>query len=245
MKRKIQKIVFVSAKVLLFCVAVLIASELILHASESFQKDKTQAAMHKLLRRVGVRINERWLRTNPNSDPFVPPLLVFSNKDFDKPERLKEVFEATKLPPSRTWVSHDFLQDESRANDTQYIIHSNSLGFRGREYTREKPDGTYRIIALGAYHVFGHGVGDNEAYPARLEQELNKNIPDKKFEVWNGGRHAGTAIVGLARMKNEIFNYKPDMLILDYGFLDTTVFGDNFLPAGLRLPDSPTYVILR
>jgi hypothetical protein len=113
-------------------------------------------------------------------------------------------------------------------SQTKYTIHSNSLGFRGtKEYTKDKPESTYRIIVLGSYQAFGHGVEDNETYPAQLEAELNKTSTDNKFEVWNGGRHAAPAITGLARMTYEIFDYDPDLLILDYGFVDGYIWGDN------------------
>ena len=155
------------------------------------------------------------------------------------------VFEETKLPPSQSWTSYDFLQDKNRAEITSYSIRSNSLGFRGKEYPKEKARNTYRIIVLGSYDTFGHGVGDDETYAAYLEDELNKGSGEIHFEVWNGGRHAGTAIVGLARMTYEIFDYDPDLLILDYGTEDTSVFGDNFFPLAMRFPDTRISLIFR
>lgn len=236
-------------KILFFVCMVLITAELYLRISEHINLNPQIKERNDYAREVNARIYREWLDTTTPKDRFLPPFLVFSNKDIDKdidnPDRLKQIFEETALPPSQSWQSYDFLQDKKRAALTTYSIHSNSLGFRGKEYSKEKPSDTYRIIVLGSYDAFGHGVNDDETYSAYLEEALNKNPSKKHFEVWNGGRHAGTAVIGLARMANEIFEYSPDLLILDYGTIDTLVFGDNVFPLAMRFPDSSPSLLLR
>jgi len=223
------------AYILVFLVLVGLSAELLFRfQSPQFFAD----APVQYNREVSVRIYRSWLNANPSS-PFQPPYVVFANRNLTNEKRLRDVFEKTRLQPSQEWTDYDFLQDPKRSSETRYTIHSNSLGFRGREYTKEKPKGTFRIIALGSYHTFGHGVNDDETYESRLENNLNQKseLKGRKFEVWNGGRHAASAIIGLARMKYEIFDYKPDLLILDYGFVDGYVLDDNTFPIVLRSPD--------
>lgn len=42
-------------------------------------------------------------------------------------------------------------------------------------------------------------------------------------------------------MKKEIFNYKPDLLVLDYGMVDSATLSDNFFPKAMRFPDGPVF----
>ncbi|MGE3263290.1 MAG: SGNH/GDSL hydrolase family protein [Bacteriovoracia bacterium] len=222
-------------RALAFLVLVLLAAEGLLRIGMFF-KDPVEAKTEQYQQAVYSRLYGQWLRQE-TSDPFLPPFLVYSNRDFGSGERLRKIFETTRLTSSRSWKSYDFIRGEGIG---PYSIHSNALGFRGREHSREKPAGKKRVIVLGSYQAFGHGVEDEEAYPAQLERLLGS-----EYEVWNGGRHAASAIIGLARLRFEIFDYKPDALVLDYGFVDTLVLDDNFFPVALRFPDTKPYLLLR
>ncbi len=169
--------------------------------------------------------------------PLLPPFLVFSDEGYDDSARLTQVYEATKMDPSRTWVSYDFLRSTQSPASTTYTAHINALGFRGKEYAAQKKPGVYRIIVLGSYQAFGFGVADTETYEYQLEQTLNKEYPGTTFEVWNGGQPASTAIVGLARMKQEIFDYQPDLIVLDYGFVDAGVVNGSYMLKLLGITD--------
>ena len=208
----------------------------LLRAREALFMTAKQVAANQFRAKICQRIAEFWLNVEQR-DPYLPPFLVYSDAGFDDPARLKTIFDSTPFTPNVSAKSWDFLQDSSRAKQTIYSIHTNSLGFRDPERSKSKPEGTTRIIALGAYHVFGHGVNDDESYPAQLEKFLNQHGSKIRYEVWNGGRHASTAIVGLSHLKNEIFNYAPDLLIIDYGFVDPLVQSDNLMISSMRLPD--------
>jgi len=225
-------------------ISILLVSEGWLRVLERSSATQEMISQRRYTQEVSNRIYSSWLSTKPRQDPFTPPFLVYANSGIADPERMRDIFETTRLPASHTWTSDDFLQDKKRAAFTKYVVHSNSLGFRNKEYTKEKPPGVYRVIVLGSYDSFGHGVDDDETYAARLEAKLNEDLPGT-FEVWNGGRHASTAIVGLARMQYEIFDYNPDLLVFDYGSLDQDIVGDNIFPKAMRFPDSPLFISFR
>lgn len=234
--KKIFKTIFVT---LFSVLAVLLVTEGILRFCYFVAVSPEDMSRIKFYNALQIRLYSLWMSPE-QSDPFLPPFLVYSNRNSRDDSRLSEILNATKLPPSQTWESYDFLQHESRNSETRYRVSSNSFGFRSPEYSKQKSPQTKRVIALGSYHTFGLGLNDDETYPSQLERELNLSAKNGvKYEVWNGGRAAGTAIVGLARLKNEIFDFDPDMIILDYGFIDLDVWGDNIFPIILRLPEGP------
>lgn len=64
---------------------------------------------------------------------------------------------------------------------------TNNQGLRGRPYQINKPKGIYRILILGDSFVFGSAVNDKETFCYLLEEELNRGLEYKKYEVINGG----------------------------------------------------------
>ena len=93
-----------------------------------------------------------------------------------------------------------------------YDVHVNSLGFRGREVPAERRDGVFRIICVGGSNVYGGGIGDDQTWPARLEQQLNAGSPGR-YEVWNGGVSSYNSLQMVAVSENYLTEYDPDLLI--------------------------------
>ena len=83
----------------------------------------------------------------------------------------------TALMPNSTW--------KFDVKDFESIATISAQGIRNPYVTTPKPDGTYRILALGDSFTFGWGVSRKEAWPAQVEQSLK--IPGKKIEVINAG----------------------------------------------------------
>ncbi|MEM8574323.1 MAG: SGNH/GDSL hydrolase family protein [Pseudomonadota bacterium] len=63
----------------------------------------------------------------------------------------------------------------------------NAHGFRGDDYTIDKPEGVIRVLTLGASSTFGFYSRDGETYPHYLEERLNARCQDddKRFQVIN------------------------------------------------------------
>ena len=73
-----------------------------------------------------------------------------------------------------TWSSPEFTE----------ISHTNALGLRGGEVAA-KQAGELRILAVGDSFTYGHGVQDDEAYPAVVETMLRARGHD--VQVLNAG----------------------------------------------------------
>jgi hypothetical protein len=184
----------------------------------------------------GVDLQRRlwtyWLAEKPPSELY-PPFKVYANIGYSDKARLHEIYLHSKLTPGRTWTASDFLLD-GRYPST-YTVTTNSLGFRDPERSRGKPRGVFRILAIGSYQTFGHGVDDRDTYPRQLERALNSG-KGRRYEVWNCGRHASTAIMGYALLNEELLAYSPDLLIVEYGAPDHIVISDDTMARVLLTP---------
>lgn len=87
---------------------------------------------------------------------------------------------------------------------------SNSWGFRGKEFSVEKPRDTIRIIALGASTTEG-STADDETYPHFLEQILKSK--GYNVEVINAGHHGQNIDDLLAIYKEGVLTINPDIVI--------------------------------
>jgi len=94
------------------------------------------------------------------------------------------------------------------------IIKTNSYGFRDDEFSKEKANNTFRIIALGDSFTMGLGVNVSDTWPDQLEKKLNRLNKSIKFEVFNmgiGGYDMGRKV---KLFKERGLMFDPDMVIL-------------------------------
>jgi len=95
-------------------------------------------------------------------------------------------------------------------------VRINSMGFRGREFEEDKPEGTLRVACIGDSTTFGWSVGEGESYPPQLEQMLSRAC-DKRIEVLNLGVTGYTSLQGRELMKREVKDWKPDAVVFAFG----------------------------
>jgi hypothetical protein len=101
-------------------------------------------------------------------------------------------------------------------------IHTNSLGYRGDEYSRNKPPGTFRIVGLGDSYTFGAGVEFVDTYLYVLEKLLNKPNPSSsiRFETVNLGVKGYNTVQELASLRDVGLGLQPDLILVGYLFND-------------------------
>ena len=93
-------------------------------------------------------------------------------------------------------------------------IKINSLGFRGDEFTREKPARTVRIACLGASTTFGAEASSNHTtWPHRLQEKLQAAYPDVKIEVINAAVGGYVASDNLKVLRHRVLPLDPDLVI--------------------------------
>ena len=103
-------------------------------------------------------------------------------------------------------------------------VATNSIGIRNQEVVVPKPDGIYRIVALGDSHTFGYAVEDKQTWPRQLEQQLRR--ADGSVEVINAGI-AGLSIEQEVQfLKHQLMDLHPDLVVMAYYWNDMPIQGD-------------------
>jgi lysophospholipase L1-like esterase len=92
--------------------------------------------------------------------------------------------------------------------------HHNSLGFRGPEFTREKPAGTLRIFCLGGSSTYGHTESDDEhTWPEQLQKLLTEARPGKPIQVINAGVSGRNSYEMTVDIAVRLTDLQPDLYI--------------------------------
>lgn len=104
----------------------------------------------------------------------------------------------------------------------------NALGFRGEEIDKEKPEGTFRIVAMGGSTTFAVYLKPDESYPYFLQRELRQRLGTDRIEVVNAGLTGSTSAESLHRLFYQILPVDPDMVVIYHGYNDLLprVFND-------------------
>ena len=94
------------------------------------------------------------------------------------------------------------------------VFSTNSHGMRDREYSREKPPGTFRIALFGASHDAGSGVADGQTYEAVAESLLNSGGDGAtRVELLNFATAGYCPILKLACAEERLPAFRPDIAL--------------------------------
>ncbi|MGI6456262.1 MAG: SGNH/GDSL hydrolase family protein [bacterium] len=138
--------------------------------------------------------------------------------------------------PSRYAMLRPGISTEISLSDGQsFPVSTNSYGMRNAAVEQQKPEGITRIAVLGNSIAFGWGLPVEQAFPQQLENILNQESEQKKFEVLNFGAPEFTTFHGLHQYQELVQNFQPDILIVAFGLYD-------FLPT--RVPEAERYAVM-
>jgi lysophospholipase L1-like esterase len=128
-----------------------------------------------------------------------------------------ELFESETPHPRYLWKPNVRLERRGASlipagPGASAYFSTNSWGFRGPEFSVQRPPDVIRIVCLGA-STTGGSQGDLETYPYFLKLELDRLFPNQKIEVVNAGHH-GTTIDDLFEiLKSRVLPLQPDLVI--------------------------------
>lgn len=90
----------------------------------------------------------------------------------------------------------------------------NSLGYRDREFQPAKPDGAYRIAALGDSFTFGQGIDEEKRFSNLIAERLKARQP--AVEVLNFGRAGDNTTDQLRALNQTVLALRPDFVLLQW-----------------------------
>jgi hypothetical protein len=115
-------------------------------------------------------------------------------------------------------ATQGFPTYSSRIWEKRYVK-LNSLGFRDREHSINKPNGDRRLLVVGDSYAFGVGLKDANT---RLGERLAIHLAEGSAEHWvsiNASR-GNTHTLEHIEFLRQALDYKPDIVILLYVFND-------------------------
>jgi D-alanyl-lipoteichoic acid acyltransferase DltB (MBOAT superfamily) len=116
--------------------------------------------------------------------------------------------------------THDLLEFELRPSFATTIkrvgFSTNQWGMRDREYTLEKPAGTYRMALLGSSHAMGAGVADGQTFETLVESRLNEEQGGRgavAYEILNFAVAGYTAHQSAIQLERSVARFSPDAVL--------------------------------
>jgi len=99
----------------------------------------------------------------------------------------------------------------------------NQRGYRGPAVAIPKPDGVYRIVALGGSTTYGHGLAEAESWPRQLERILRDDYGEAQVEVVNLGSPGYFSLDSVVNLATRGLAHEPDLIIVYHGINDAIV----------------------
>jgi len=172
-------------------------------------------------------------------------LYNFYRCDFEQNKIYNEIDEETKRKICVEGFEYDIKKETAPcAKDTmggrgpgdkscglldERLMHFNSYGFRGPEFSTNKLEDTFRIFVVGGSAAFGSGTLDNQTFPHYLQETYDNANLDFKVEVINAAKPGHWSSNEVVLIKNRILDLEPDLLIVYDGWNDLR----NYVHAGI------------
>lgn len=135
--------------------------------------------------------------------------------------RLEYSLYSELKPQERRYIPHHYLNyypnPEYRGKDTYH----NSLGYRNDEFPVRKPEGIYRIVAIGGSSTYTIKVEKNEeTFTRQLEKILRDKYGYKNVQVINAGVGGYNSWESLINLEFRVLDLDPDLIIVYHGTND-------------------------
>ena len=108
----------------------------------------------------------------------------------------------------------------------------NSLGFREREISKQKPTGVYRIAVVGDSLTYGQGIAEQDRFSRMIERRLNGGKIN--YQVYNFGIPGAETIDHIGFL-DDVFEIDPDFILLQWYSNDVEGHDKSARPVSYRL----------
>jgi lysophospholipase L1-like esterase len=137
-----------------------------------------------------------------------------------EPQKIMYIYSVDEIRAKTSNLIH--VPYVSYLPNPDYAGH-NTLGFRGEYITPKKPEGVFRIVALGGSTTYSTGTSASESYPALLQKFLREDYGYANVEVINAGFIGYTSWEALTTFSFRVLPLEPDMVIYYEGVNDLAV----------------------
>ena len=96
----------------------------------------------------------------------------------------------------------------------------NSNGFRGEEFSEEKPSNVYRIFMVGGSTMLSSETSNDATIPSILQNMFDLKNLNTEIEIINSGISGGSTLSELELIKSKLVKYEPDLIIMYDGWND-------------------------
>ena len=143
------------------------------------------------------------------------------NCEFEQNEIFQNISEEKKRQLCLDFYDIKTSGDELIPNQNTDSITINTLGFRGAEFSEEKPSDTYRIFMVGGSTMFGAGAtSDETTIPGYLQHLLSEKNFDFDIEIINSGIQGADSNTELNLIEQKLVTLSPDLIIIYDGWND-------------------------
>ena len=124
-------------------------------------------------------------------------------------------------PQQLQWSAHHYLNYFPTPNYRRGLTSHNALGYRGETFSARKPQGVYRIVALGGSTTYTVAVEDNtKTFTSQLEKTLKDVYGYPNVEVINAGVGGYNSWESLINLEFRVLDLDPDLVIIYHGTND-------------------------
>ena len=139
----------------------------------------------------------------------------FENKEFSNISELGKMILCKKI--DLTFMDEIILSEKNNED-----LRINKFGFRGDDFSTEKPENTFRIFIVGSSVAYGQHVQEKDTISVQLQELFDKHDLELKVEVINGGFGNSWSKTEVKWIKENVSNFEPDLVIALSGWTDVT-----------------------
>src|SRR5262245_61019020 len=121
----------------------------------------------------------------------------------------------------------------------------NSHGYRDRDRAVRKPQGVYRVAALGDSYTEARQVDMDKTFTSLAEEELNRRrcCGQRQAEVLNFGIGGFGTAQELLLLRERVWKFDPDVIVLQF-YAGNDLF-NNHRALNISAPDKAPYFLLK
>lgn len=149
------------------------------------------------------------------TDPFRQ--LPFDTSYYRRYEIFYPEIEAPQIP-----------DDVSGSWSWGHLVRNNKFGFRERSFTNPKSAAVCRIVVLGDSFTKGNGLAEKERFTYLVEQQLNRNFPDKNIEVISLAQSGISTLTQRDYLQNFSALLRPDLIVVGFVLNDPQPKDQNY-----------------